>query len=323
MRLNNFFIFFLMIFSLFFSQVVSAKMDYRQAMRDFVISLSKEAKNRRSNFIVIPQNGQELITDTGDAKGQLQKNYLKAIDATGRENMFYGYNQDNQKTPAEDREFLRKLSLLNKNNNVPVLATDYCSSKNKIDDSYAINQKNGFISFAATKRDLTVIPRYPAKIHNENGQDIHKIAQAKNFLYLINGDHYPNKKSFIKAVSKTNYDVVIMDLYHNEILFSAKDVAQLKIKKNGGKRLLIAYMSIGEAEDYRYYWQKKWRSNKPSWLEPENPDWKGNYKVKYWSADWQAIIFGRKDSYLTKIINANFDGAYLDIIDGFEYFMEQ
>ncbi|MCK5897874.1 MAG: endo alpha-1,4 polygalactosaminidase [Methylococcales bacterium] len=311
------------IVSLLFSHSAIAKKDYRQSMRDFVISLSKDAKKHRPNFIIIPQNGQELITSTGDANGKLQTEYLNAIDATGRESMFYGYHQDNQKTPVEEREFLRKLSLLNKNNNVPVLATDYCASKTKMDDSYTINQKNGFISFAAPKRNLTVIPNYPAKIHNENTSDITQISQAKNFLYLINGDAYPSKATFIKAVVKTNYDVIIMDLFHNEQVFTQKDINRLKIKDNGGKRLLIAYMSIGEAEDYRYYWQKKWRSHKPKWLEAENPDWAGNYKVKYWGSGWQSIIFGHKNSYLNKIISAGFDGAYLDIIDGFEYFEEQ
>lgn len=81
-------------------------------------------------------------------------------------------------------------------------------------------------------------------------------------------------------------------------------------------------MSIGEAEDYRWYWQKQWNSKPPAFLCSENPEWKGNYKVKYWYPDWQTIICG-EDSYLSKIIQADFDGVYLDIIDAFEYFEEE
>lgn len=33
-------------------------------------------------------------------------------------------------------------------------------------------------------------------------------------------------------------------------------------------------MSIGEAEDYRFYWQNTWKNNKPDWLLTENPQWK-------------------------------------------------
>ena len=65
-----------------------------------------------------------------------------------------------------------------------------------------------------------------------------------------------------------------------------------KTKANGGKRLVISYMSIGEGEDYRYYWQSSYSSNPLEWLSGPNPDWPGNYKVKYWLNSWKAIIYG-------------------------------
>lgn len=79
-------------------------------------------------------------------------------------------------------------------------------------------------------------------------------------------------------------------------------------------------MSIGEAEDYRFYWKNEWKTNPPVWLGEENPDWEGNYKVWYWEKEWQNIIISDPDSYLQRILNAGFDGVYLDIIDAFEYF---
>ena len=81
-------------------------------------------------------------------------------------------------------------------------------------------------------------------------------------------------------------------------------------------------MSIGEAEDYRYYWKDEWDKKRewPDWIYKENPDWEGNYKVWYWEQEWKDIIFGNDDSYLKKVIDAGFDGAYLDIIDAFEYY---
>lgn len=79
-------------------------------------------------------------------------------------------------------------------------------------------------------------------------------------------------------------------------------------------------MSIGEAENYRYYWQKAWKLHRPKWLDRVNPDWAGNYKVRYWNPEWQKIICGDGDSYLNRILAAGFDGVYLDIIDAFEYY---
>jgi len=83
---------------------------------------------------------------------------------------------------------------------------------------------------------------------------------------------------------------------------------------------VICYMSIGEAENYRYYWNTSWNHHKPSWMSAQNPNWPGNFKVKYWDPEWQSIIFGNDASYLSKITSAGFDGVYLDIIDAFEYY---
>ncbi len=138
---------------------------------------------------------------------------------------------------------------------------------------------------------------------------------------MLNPGEYTTKAAFISAIQATNYDLVITDLfYEGTDELTSSDVATLKVKTNGGARLVIAYMSIGEAENYRYYWQREWETSPPSWLSEENPDWPGNYKVRYWDEDWQNIVYGNDSSYLKKIIDAGFDGVYLDIIDAFEYF---
>ena len=92
----------------------------------------------------------------------------------------------------------------------------------------------------------------------------------------------------------------------------------MKKKPDGSERLLIAYMSIGEIEDYRYYWgQNGWtkKAKRPSWIGAENPEWLHNYTVKFWNQGWKDIIFAKSGSYLDKIIDAGFDGVYLDKID--------
>ena len=189
-----------------------------------------------------------------------------------------------------------------------------------MDDSYLKNKNAGYVSFAANQRDLNNIPNYPATIHQENNATITSMSQVKNFLYLLDPSNFPDKNSFISAITATNYDLLIMDLFFDNEEFTLSEINQLKNKANGGKRLVISYMSIGEAEDYRYYWQQSWNTSKPSWLDTENPDWEGNYKVKYWNSDWQSIIYGNNNSYLYKRLNAGFDGVYLDIIDAFEYY---
>jgi cysteinyl-tRNA synthetase len=249
--------------------------------------------------------------------------YISAIDATGREDLFYGYNGDDIETPTADWLHMYDLCLLAESNGVEVLVTDYCSSIEKIDDSYIRNESAGFISFAANNRDLIAIPSFPGFPVNENSVDIDSLSKARNFLYLINPENYSSKQDFITALEATNYDILIIDLFFNDEILTAEDVELLKTKNNGARRLVISYVSIGEAENYRYYWNEDWKNNPPSWLEKENSSWTGNFKVRYWDENWKNIIYGDPDAYIDKIINAGFDGAYLDIIDGFEYFEEE
>lgn len=301
----------------------STTRDYRQDMRDFVQAISAYGEENIPNFIIIPQNGQEIITQNGEEDGAPVIEYLNAIDGVGREDLFYGYDKDNKPTPEGEKNYMIAFLDICEQYGIEVLTTDYCSSYDKVDDSYTQNEAKNYISFASPQRELNVIPDYPSEPYNVNSFDIQSLANSKNFLYLINHENFATKQDFITAVSQTDYDIIIMDCFFNNEEFTASEINSLKIKKNSGMRIVISYMSIGEAEDYRYYWQDSWINNPPNWLEDENPDWEGNYKVRYWDKDWQSIIYGNDNSYLKKIINAGFDGVYLDIIDAFEYFENQ
>jgi len=285
-------------------------------MRDLVQEISAYSKTVKSAFFIIPQNGQEILTANGDASGSPVVAYINAIDAVGREDLFYGYEEDDKSTPSEDRDYMISLCDVAKQFGKPVLTTDYCSTHSKMDDSYLQNASRQYISFAADHRELDNIPGYPAGVNNVNNNNIVHISQAKNFLYLINPSAFDTKQQFLDAIKQTSYDVVLIDLYFNDDALTASDVESLKTKANGGSRLVIAYLSIGEAEDYRYYWA----ALDKTLIYKSNPDWPGNYAVKYWESTWKNIIYGNDNSYTKRLINAGFDGAYLDIIEAYEYF---
>lgn len=125
----------------------------------------------------------------------------------------------------------------------------------------------------------------------------------------------------IDAMAATDYDLIVIDYSRDGTagrVFSASDIAALKIKPDGSRRIVLSYFSIGEAEDYRFYWQQSWHALPPDWLLAENPDWKGNYDVRYWDPQWRSILLGSPASYLDSIISAGFDGVYLDRVDAFE-----
>lgn len=130
----------------------------------------------------------------------------------------------------------------------------------------------------------------------------------------------------VSAIANSSYDMVIIDYStagDDSGQFTREQVTTMKA--NGKK--LVAYISIGEAENYRFFWNSAWDANNdgvpdagaPAWLGPGNPDWPGSYKVRFWMAEWKTIVY----AYLDRIIDSGFDGVYLDIIDAYEYWTTQ
>lgn len=132
---------------------------------------------------------------------------------------------------------------------------------------------------------------------------------------------YQLQKVNAKAVAASPFDLMVIDYSKDgsdDQAFTPGDVQKMRVKPDGGRRFLLAYMSIGEAESYRYYWDASWATAKPGWLLGENPDWKENFTVCYWDPEWQQTFCGSPAAYLDKIIAAGFDGVYLDKCDVFE-----
>lgn len=294
--------------------------NFREEMRTLVSEISIYAKAKNPKFIIIPQNGIELVTLNGDPQGQVAEFYIDNIDAVGQEDLFYGYEEDNQKSPIVETNYLVPLLDIVADNGKVVLVTDYCSDPSKMDDSYVSSNNKGYISFAAPERELSIIPAYPPAPRDSNERDIFSINDASNFLYLINPENYSSKEALLFDLAATNFDVILMDGFFDDEIWRPLELEALKTKYNGGKRLLISYLSIGEAENYRYYWEPGFANGTPEWLSDPNPDWPGNYKVKYWMDSWKSIIYRDTDAYLDQLLEAGFDGAYLDIIDAYEYF---
>jgi len=146
------------------------------------------------------------------------------------------------------------------------------------------------------------------------------ISQAQStpcsFAYVLQADALAKSKAdAVTRLAACGRDWIVLDAsFSSDEPWTAADLAAIRAGRAGRK--VIAYLSIGEAEAYRVYWQSSWSTNPPTFLLGENPEWKGNYRVKYWQTNWQKIILADED----KIMAAGFDGLYLDIVDGFEAF---
>jgi len=285
-------------------------------MRTLVVELAEYTRTEAPVFLVIAQNGEELLTTGDTAATSLASDYVAAVDGLGREDLLYGYSNDNGPTPVEATNWMLAYLGRAEELGIEVLVTDYCWDQALMDDSYSGNAARGFVSFAAPSRELDTIPDDPAHPFKVHSSDVISLSDVRNFLYLINPRQFETKASFLDALTRTNYDALILDLEFDGAPLSAADVSMLKIKANGGTRLVLCYVSIGEAEDYREYWDPAWSTSPPEWLLEENPDWPGNYPVHYWHPEWREIVFGMMDA----VLSVGFDGVYLDRIDVYEKF---
>ena len=121
---------------------------------------------------------------------------------------------------------------------------------------------------------------------------------------------YQLQKASYQTLSSKNFRIGVVDL--DDANLSKSQVTSLTHNQD---KIVLTYLSIGEAEDYRSYWTEgKWTQSKPGFLLGENPDWPGNYSVKFWDADWQDIMFSRVD----EAVKLGYSGMYLDIVDAYE-----
>lgn len=119
----------------------------------------------------------------------------------------------------------------------------------------------------------------------------------------------------LKQLGASPFDLLVIDSSADGSAaraFTAQQIAALR--RTAPQRRVVAYLSIGQAESYRGYWQRGWRPGSPDWLGAQDSAWPGNYWVQYWQPAWQALIY----RYLDAIIAAGFDGVYLDRVDAYQ-----
>ena len=152
---------------------------------------------------------------------------------------------------------------------------------------------------------------------------LRRINAAKSWGYQLN-----NLK--MADAARSPFDLLIADATTGHAAgrhFRPDEVEALKKKPDGARRLVVSYLSIGEAEDYRpdYFTAEYLTEDAPDWLLHENPQWKGNRIIRFCHEGWQRTILGDDDgrsvynsidpSPLYRLLELGFDGIYLDRVD--------
>jgi len=153
----------------------------------------------------------------------------------------------------------------------------------------------------------------------------------------------------VDALAESRYDLLVLEPTRTDDGSLDFDTAGMvsRLKATGAHdgvqaKLIIAYVDIGEAEDWRWYWDWSKESQEtqmspeeelpadwPDYIIARDPDgWVGNYPVAYWDSRWKdIIIYGRNQattadrdytSALDELLDDGFDGIYLDWVEGFE-----
>ena len=94
------------------------------------------------------------------------------------------------------------------------------------------------------------------------------------------------------------------------------------------RKLVLAYVDIGQAEEWRLYFKDDWRPPtafgpaSPDFMIGEDPDgWAGNYPVAFWDTRWKGIIIYNtnvNNNVLNTILDLGFDGIYMDWVEAYD-----
>jgi cysteinyl-tRNA synthetase, unknown class len=129
-----------------------------------------------------------------------------------------------------------------------------------------------------------------------------------NWVYWIDGPR-------LEDIAQSRFELAVIDYSADASArreFTRKQIDDLK--HSGCERRVIAYLSVGEAERHRYYWQPTWGPGDPEWIVSEEPGWAGDHRIHYWNPAWRRVVF----EYLDKILAQGFDGVFLDWVITYE-----
>jgi len=135
----------------------------------------------------------------------------------------------------------------------------------------------------------------PAEISDIPGRS--PLANVSHWLYLIDVDMDPET---VDRIAASSYDMVVIDFIVSEQWNRDFPLAAVIEQWHSAEhpKLVIAYIDIAEAEDYRSYWQPGWRVGNPEWIAGDDPDgWEGNFPVAYWHDEFDGVYLDWVEAY--------------------------
>ncbi len=155
--------------------------------------------------------------------------------------------------------------------------------------------------------------------------DVNRLGNVKYWAYNIQDVNTQRQRDQLVG---SHFDMYVLEPVVTEngeenfdIAQLVDDIRQYNITTRNVNPIILAYIDIGQAETWRWYWDGSWDNSNPSWIVGGDPDdWDDCYVVEYWDQTWENIvIYGHNGiSHIEESLKAGFDGIYMDWVEGFD-----
>lgn len=302
--------------------------NYREEMRNIVVTLSDYAKNKNPDFFIVIKGGEYLLyrenwENLYDELDRAQKHNAKTPEEIFIINLF-AEQSESQKIGSPSRRFARSIDgflIFNhycnnsdlpkeaintlKDFNIAILGEEICPSEKILAiQKQAASHAVPLYTAPDIKVAFKTIPSEAPFM--DNATNVNSLKDARNILVVTDTNEFSDKQNFINLLKQTNYDILILDpIFQNKYPLTKEEVYSLKFKKNGAKRLVLASLNLATIKDTDFLWKKNWKLQNPSWLRKIADNDDEAIVVEYWKPEWQKII----GNYFNGILSLDFDGV--------------
>ncbi|MDJ0520779.1 MAG: endo alpha-1,4 polygalactosaminidase [Planctomycetota bacterium] len=159
---------------------------------------------------------------------------------------------------------------------------------------------------------------------DEVERQMRALAGVRSWVYQLQG---LDREGAVDRLVRSNVDLYVLeatDTVRGQEDFPTRGVVKRLQSRAEARPLVLGYLNVGQAEDYRAYWQEAWRPKERTdegrtsfVLCPDPEGWKGNFPVAYWDPGWRPLLFGSSGALLDRMLDQGFDGVYLDWVLGY------
>ncbi|GEO81476.1 alpha-1,4-polygalactosaminidase [Pararhodospirillum oryzae] len=300
--------------------------DLREPVREILNTLAEYAHKRDPEFKILVRGGEMLATQTARDQAVAEITAPPGAPATLIEQLPLG---------APHRRFVRNIAgvVMDQRYCPPITNTlesaglgrlqaldlkvftlERCPDDKTAADAVLHAGTEGVLA-ATTTDALHPFGRVSlARPVGETLDSVRTFSKVRTLLVALDPHGYERMNDWLKALALTNHDLLIVDPFFNgNEALTKEQVDHLKLKALGGRRFVIARLTLGLAQDTLPYWKPEWRVGNPAWITGYFPGISGTYWVDMTNPEWLALM----GKGFASLMDLGFDGIMFDGVTTF------